>query len=197
MGRSRKFDYQAAIENSLNARPDGLTLDEILERAGFEVDRSTLFRHLARLIAEGRAERIGNARASRYRPLGAGTRERVVPPPAQPAAQPPGQPSANKEAGNYRQVPAKPAGVPVLSPEHAAVVKKAVRTVVREWKRCNRVNLQIYLSLLAKAEHLDKLTAAVEKELAGLHEGNLTEFELTEAELRAYTPPAGRKAAGE
>ena len=192
MGRSKKFDYQAIIENSLIAHPDGLTLDELLEQSGLNVDRSTVFRHLTHLIEQGRAERIGNARASRYRPPGvAGIREDLVLPYTQ-------RPAVEdvRPAENYQQVRAEPDSVPVLAPEYDAVVKKAVRTIVREWKRCNRVNLQIYLSLLAKPEHLDGLAAAVEKELAGLHERNLVKFGLSQADFRDFIPSGSPEIAG-
>lgn len=170
MGRSVKFDYHAAIENSLIAHRDGLALDELLRSSGLDVDRSTLFRHLARLIETGRVERIGNARASRYRiPSNA-------PVPA-PLALP----------GTAH---AEPAEVPAAAPDHDAVVKKAVRTIVREWKRFDRVNLQIYLSLMVKPEHLDEVAAAVESELDGLHEGNLDRFGLAPADLAGFIPPA-------
>ena len=67
MGRPKKFNYQAVIENKLAEHPDGFSLDELLAFSELKVDRSTLFRHLTRLIERGQAERIGNARASRYR----------------------------------------------------------------------------------------------------------------------------------
>lgn len=176
MGRSKKFDYQAAIENSLIGHPDGLTLDELLERSGLEVDRSTLFRHLTRLIETGRAERIGDARASRYRALGAAPiRANLAPPDTQRA-----------EAER----------VPVEVPQLDAAVKKTVRTIVREWKRCSQVNLEIYLSLFVEPRYLNQVAAAVEKELAGLHEGNLDKFGLTPAEFSVFIPPASHEAAG-
>ena len=176
MGRSKKFDYQAAIENSLIGQTDGLTLDELLERSGFKVDRSTLFRHLTQLIETGRAERTGDARASRYRLLS-------VAPPRSHLALP-----------ELRR--AEPANVPVEAPEHGAAVKKTVRTIVREWKRFDRINLEIYLSLFLKPEDANEVAAAVEKELAGLHQGNLAEFGLTRTEFDLFVPPAGRQAAG-
>ena len=77
MGRTPKFDYRIALETELQWHPDGISLDQLLERSGLAADRSTLFRHLSRLIREGRAERIGNARASRYRTLA--TRDRAAP----------------------------------------------------------------------------------------------------------------------
>jgi hypothetical protein len=177
MGRSAKADYQAVLESTLATHPDGLPLDELLERSGLKVDRSTLFRHLTRLIETGRAERIGDARASRYRLLGAApVRAPLAPPDTQRA---------------------EPKSVPVEAMEYDAVVKKAVRRIVREWKQCNPVNLQIYLSLLVEPKHLNKVTAAVEEELAGLHEGNLARFGLSQAEFSAFIPPADREAAGE
>jgi len=75
-------------------------------------------------------------------------------------------------------------------PDYSAAVKKAVRTIVRDWKRCNRVNLEIYLSLLVGKEHLQTVAATVERELAGLHQGNLADFALTPAEFACFTPPA-------
>lgn len=209
MGRAKKFDYQAAIESSLIAHPDGLSLDELLEHSGFEVDRSTLFRHLARLIETGRAERIGKARASRYR---APSLARIVAepePPKRPAAEqvpeflqrpvpketpflPPDELPQLHQTGRT-----KPARVPVGAPEYAAVVKKAVRTIVRDWKRFSRVNLQIYLSLLVKPGDLNEVAAAVEKELAGLHAGNLGGFGLSPAEFAGFTPPAASEATSE
>lgn len=176
MGRSKKFDYQAAIENTLIGQPDGLTLDELLERSGLEVDRSTLFRHLTRLIETGRAERIGDARASRYRPLrDAPIRAHLAPPDTWLA-----------EAES----------VPLEGPQHDAAVRKSVRTIVREWKRFNQLNLEIYLSLFVEPGHLNQVAAAVEKELAGLHEGNLDKFGITPAEFSVFMPPASREAAG-
>lgn len=209
MGRSKKFDYQAAILASLNAHPDGLTLDELLERSGFEVDRSTLFRHLARLIQSGGAERIGNARASRYRSrrVAGIAAEPALPDTPRPEVRQPPVPREHslpihhvRSAEVHPPPGAETVAVPVLPPEHRAVVRKAVRTVVREWKRYDRVNLKIYLSLLAKAEHLDALAAAVEAELDRLHEGNLAEFDLSQAEFAGFIPPvtaAGREATGE
>lgn len=196
MGRSKKFDYQAAIQSSLIAHPDGLTLDELLERSGFQVDRSTLFRHLARLIQAGGVERVGKARASRYRPLPI----TAVRDASHPHYTPRPALAPERSAENYPPVRVEPDSVPQpdrLAPPdnvadftsaHRAVIKKAVCTVVREWKRCNRINLQIYLSLMAEPEHLDALTAAVEARLAGLHAGDLAEFGLTEDEFRRFIP---------
>ncbi len=175
MGRSKKFDYQAAIENCLIGQPDGLTLDELLERSGLEVDRSTLFRHLTRLIETGRAERIGDARASRYRHLGvAPIRALLAPPDARRA---------------------EPDSIAFEVPQHDAAVKKTVRTIVREWKRFNQLNLEIYLSLFVEPRHLNEVAAAVEKELAGLNEGNLDKFGLTPAEFSVFIPPASHEVA--
>lgn len=70
MGQPATIDYRAVIERNLIGHPEGLALDELLQRSGLKVDRSTFFRHLTRLIKDGRAERIGRARASRYRLLG-------------------------------------------------------------------------------------------------------------------------------
>jgi hypothetical protein len=210
MGRSNKFDYQAAIKMSLIAYPDGLSLDELVEHSGLKVDRSTLFRHLTHLIEQGRAERVGKARASRYRPLDLA---RPAPDPEPPNTQgPAAQPvpesverplpdetpfSPSSEVGELHQSGhTEQGGVPSRAPEQDAVVKKAVRTIVREWKRCNRVNLQIYLSFLVKPEHLDELAAAVEKELASLHEDNLDRFGLTPAEFAGFTPLAGPETTG-
>jgi hypothetical protein len=210
MGRSRKFDYQASIESELAAAPDGLSLDDLLARCGLKVDRSTLFRHLTHLIEIGRVERTGNARASRYRARrGAGAD--TLPAPAvsrqisvQQAPEftdrqlpngAPGLPPAEgrplREAGG-----AVPDAIPATAPEYEAVVKKAVRTIVREWKRCSPVNLQIYLSLLVQPEQLDRVAAAVAKELTALHEGDLDRFGLTPEEFRSFIPPDGREAAG-
>ena len=440
MARQQKFDYQAALEIDLMAHPDGLTLDQLLEHSGFKVDRSTLFRHLSRLIAQGRAERIGKARASRYRPLAAAaipadapsaytrrpslpgveemlqrylpgetpflapgevqrlhlagrveiaaapgtyarriyerlavdlahassrleggsyslaeterllkhgdvpadrdSREAVMilnhgeairfivdnlatvdltgpdllhlhtllskgllsgPPGAESLPQVSGEtggfapaaadnPDRHKEAfdtllakllqvkdpfekafclfaflpnlrlfaegdmgtsrvglnipllkhelcplsfigvderafaegtaevyesndtrrlkqlfidgyvrsaENYRQLGAEAASVPGATPEYDAVVKKAVRTIVREWKRFNRVNLEIYLSLLVKPAHLHAVAEEVEQELAGLQADNLAGFGLSPAEFAGYTPPASGAAPGE
>ena len=92
---------------------------------------------------------------------------------------------------------AEPDRVPAAAVEYGETVNKAVRKIVREWKRFSRVNLQIYLSLMVKPEHLNRVAAAVEKELAGLHQGNLAAFGLSPAEFAAYTPPAGSEAVGE
>ena len=208
----------------LIAHPDGQTLDELLQRSGLDVDRSTLFRHLTRLIELRRAERIGKARASRYRPPGVAViRGDLALPQTQPAAvqSMPGVleryspnetpvPSAGevqqvhlagrddaRSAENSLQVRAEPVSVPDRALAHDAVVMKAVRTIVRDWKRCNQVNLRIYLSLLVMPEHLDEVAAAVEKELAGLDEDALARFGLSPAELAGFTPPAGSEATGE
>ena len=211
MGRSKKFDYQTVIENSLIAHPEGLTLDQLLERSGFTVDRSTLFRHLARLIERGSAERVGNARASRYRPLDPA---RIAADPEPPDRQRPAvrqvpeflerRPANETPFPLPSEVPqlpktgrAEPARVPVMAPESGAVVKKAVRKIVREWKRFSRINLEIYLSLLVEPEHLNALAEAVEKELAGLHEGNLADFGLSTDEFFDFTPPASFEPPGE
>lgn len=203
MSRTNKFDYQTAIEKTLFAHPNGLSLDELVEHSGLEVDRSTLFRHLAQLIEAGRAERVGKARASRYRPLDQG---RVAPDPDPADARHPATrhepevlqgPQPNEAPGaDPEPHPAdrtEPKNVRDRTLEHAATVKKAVRTVVREWKRCNRINLQIYLSLLVRPEQVDELVAAVEEALAGLDEDNLDRFGLTQAEFRRFVPPAGRE----
>ncbi len=211
MGRSKKFNYQAVIENNLIANSDGLTLDQLLERSGLKVDRSTLFRHLARLIETGRAERIGNARASRYRALGLARIAADAEPPSNqrplvqhvpespeshlPKATPFLSPSDVPQL--HQTGRAKPDRVPVGMPEYGEVVKKAVRTIVREWKRFSRVNLQIYLSLLVLPEHLNEVAETVEQELAGLHEGNLAGFGLSPAEFAGFTPPASREVTGE
>ena len=210
MGRSKKFDYQTLIESSLIAHPDGLTLDQLLEHSGFNVDRSTLFRHLARLIERGSAERIGKARASRYRLLDPA---RIAPDPEPPDRQPPavqqGPEFLQRGPANETPFPppsevpqlpqtgrAEPDRVPVAALD-GAVVKKVVRTIVREWKRFSRVNLEIYLSLLVEPEHLNVVAEAVEKELAGLHEGNLAGFGLSPAEFFEFTPPASFASTGE
>lgn len=438
MARQQKFDYEAALENDLIAHPGGLTLDQLLERSGFKVDRSTLFRHLSRLIEQGRAERIGKARASRYRPLAAAeigaqtapaNTERLAPagvaamlasylPNATPfltagevqrlhlagqaeiPATPPGShaghiyerlatdlahassrleggsysvleterllkhgevPAARdqreavmilnhreairyivdnlasvdltgqdllhlyalmsrgllappesesvlpapadavgsayvaadsrsrcsdavdtlsskllqvkepfeqafcllvflpglqlfeggdkgcsrvalnipllkhdlsplsfigvdehayrqgaarvyesndtamlkqifiegyvRSAGNYRLGHAATQAVPSALPEYGAIVKKTVRTIVRDWKRFSSVNLQIYLSLLVKPDYLSEVAAEVEKELADLNQDNLAAFGLSPAEFAAFAQPAGLQAA--
>jgi hypothetical protein len=177
MGRSVKFDYRAAIEDSLTAHPEGLPLDDLLSRSGFSVDRTTLFRHLARLIEAGRVERIGNARASRYR------RREIAP------AHPPLALPDTRDA--------EPESVPAAAPDYSAAVTKAVRTIVRDWKRFDRINLQIYLSLLVKPEHLSEVAEMAEKELAGLHEGNLDAFGISLAAFRGFKAPASREATGE
>jgi hypothetical protein len=206
MGRSNKFDYHAVIEKELIAHPDGVSLDELLACCGLKVDRSTLFRHLAQMIEKGRVERTGNARASRYRQLNgaradtdpggaASPRPTIQPVPESPVSQPanaapllsPGEVRPPAETGH-----ADAGSVAAGAAEYETAVKKAVRTVVREWKRCNRVNLQIYHSLLVKPEHLDEVTAAVEKELDGLREGDLARFGLSPTEFRAFTPVASQ-----
>ena len=255
MGRARKFDYQAAIQHNLVAASDALTLDELLERSGLEVDRSTLFRHLTALIQQGRVERLGKARASRYRPLGVvGKSENQVqpemPPPTAQSAPPvldrsfpnptslqapntpqesgaaaqlerpavvPGAVEVDDQAGaedaadapvsvdsvfpksDFEESelglpecgdlePAETRSAAVPAPDFSLAIRKGVRIVVREWKRCDRRNLQIYLSLLVEPEYVDALTVTVEQELAGLHEGNLEKFGLTPAELSEFDP---------
>ncbi|MBE0614847.1 MAG: hypothetical protein IH604_14350 [Burkholderiales bacterium] len=205
MGRSNKFDYQVAIEASLIAHPEGLSLDELVELLGLKVDRSTLFRHMAHLIEQGRVERIGKARASRYRALNTA---QDVPKPTPPdatlpaaaqAAEPvapaqanaaPGEAPRLRRAGDVERRSASSRAV-----EYEAVVKKAVRTVVRDWKRCNHVNLQIYLSLLVKPDVLDAIAEVVEKELAGLSEDDLDRFGLTPSEFSRFIPPTAQQAA--
>ncbi|MEK7438100.1 MAG: helix-turn-helix domain-containing protein [Pseudomonadota bacterium] len=206
MSRSNKFDYQMALENSLIAHPEGLSLDELVAHTGLKVDRSTLFRHMSQLIEQGRVERVGKARASRYRSLNPA---QAVPDPHPPGTQHPAIARAPESAERRRPevVPAQPLPrtgslepTPVSSPttepigNYDAVVKKAVRTIVREWKRCNRVNLQIYLSLLVKPDVLDELAEVVEKELAGLREDDLDRFGLTPMEYSRFIPsePARR-----
>jgi hypothetical protein len=209
MGRPAKFDYQSAIESSLIANPDGLTLDQLLERSGFEVDRSTLFRHLAKLIEQGRAERLGKARASRYRspslvriatdPAPHGGRHPELGPAPEFIEQPlPRAASFRPPQGAihpaHQTVRAEPDRVSAGPLGYGEAVKKAVRKVVREWKRFSRVNLEIYLSLLVKPEHLNQVVEAVEYALTGLNEGNLADFGLTPAEFAGFTPPPGREA---
>jgi hypothetical protein len=203
MGRSNKFDYQAAIETCLIAHPEGLSLDQLVEHSGLQVDRSTLFRHLTHLIESGRVERIGKARASRYRPLNPARsvpdpEPSHIPPPAvqrapkfleshlpeAPSFQPPSEVHQASEINR-----AGPEDVSSRTPQHEAVVKKAVRTIVRDWKRCNRVNLEIYLSLLVKPEQVDEIGAEVEKELAGLRADDLDRFGLTLADFDRFVPP--------
>ena len=201
MGRARKFDYQTAIEGTLTAHPDGLSLDEMLGLAGFEIDRSTLFRQLARLIEQAKVERVGKARASRYRWLGehgASTAPRppMERPPAEIAAN---EPRSEKPAPAVRTEP--DAGVPestqpdatnAETPEHAIAINKAVRAIVRDWKRYDRVNLHIYLSLLVAREHIDRLAAAVDRELRGLHPDRLEKFGLTPEDLAVYRSQPAR-----
>ncbi len=206
MSRSNKFDYEAALENSLIAHPEGLSLDELVAHTGLKVDRSTLFRHMTHLIEQGRVERVGKARASRYRSLNPA---QAVPEPHPPGTQHPAIAQAPEPAESPRPdvVPAQPlpqtgsaeptpASSPATEPikNYDAVVKKAVRTIVREWKRCNRINLQIYLSLLVKPDVLNELAEVVEKELAGLREDDLDRFGLTPMEYSRFIPsePAGR-----
>jgi len=206
MGRPEKFDYQSAIESSLIANPDGLTLDQLLERSGFEVDRSTLFRHLAKLIEQGRAERLGKARASRYRSpsivriaadpaphsgrhpeLGPASEFIEHPLPRETFFQPP-QGEPHSEHHPVRTEPDRVSAGPL---GYGEAVKKAVLKIVREWKRFSRVNLEIYLSLLVRPEHLNQVADAVEYALTGLNEGNLADFGLTLAEFAGFTPPPG------
>ena len=202
MGRMQKFDYQAAIELSLIDHPEGLSLDELVERSGLKVDRSTLFRHLTTLIESGRAERIGKARASRYRALGSarsgpGMQARHAA--LQPAAEPVEQqiPNASSYPAPTDTPHTDPSGRP--EPEHAvvlvheAVVKKAVRAIVRDWKRYNRINLEIYLSLLVTPESQDEVAAEVEKALAGLRAEDLPAFGLTRDEFARYVALAASR----
>ena len=209
MGRPEKFDYQSAIENSLIANPDGLTLDQLLECSGFEVDRSTLFRHLAKLIEQGRAERLGKARASRYR---SPSIVRIAADPAPHSGRHPGlepapefvehplprptfvQPPQGEPHEEHPPVRAEPDRVSAGPLGYGEAVKKAVRKIVREWKRFSRINLEIYLSLLVKPEHLNQVAEAVEYALTGLNEDNLADFGLTPAEFAGFTPPPGREA---
>lgn len=200
MARPKKFDYVSVVENELIAEPNGLSLDELLARCRLNVDRSTLFRHLARLIETGRVERVGKARASRYRPLNIA---RMNPYSEPPQTQPPAaqdvpeiaenQPanetplSMSSEALQVQQSGrAESEGIPVATPDYGIAVKKAVRTVVRDWKRCNEVNLRIYLSLLVKPEHVEEVAAVVKIELAGLHEGNLDGYGLTAVDFSRF-----------
>lgn len=203
MGRSRKFDYQSLIENELTRYPDGLTLDELLQRSELEVDRSTLFRHLTQLIEQGRAQRIGNARASRYRLLanaekGAGSGFAAATQPAtghNPERLERNLPAAAPDSGDRRAQHGTGADhVRIDGLRHGAVVTKAVRRIVREWKRCDRTNLQIYLSLLVESEQVDEVAAVVESQLAGLHRGNLSRYGLTQADLSGFIPPSSEQA---
>jgi hypothetical protein len=210
MGRSKKFDYQTLVEDELIAQPAGLSLDELLRRCALTVDRSTLFRHLSSLVEMGRVERVGKARASRYRPLNI---ERMHTPPeaertpqsaAQPAPQsaahPPPHEAPLSASGAARQAQqpgrAEAVSVPVAAPDYGAAVKKAVRTVVRDWKQCNEVNLRIYLSLLVPPEQVEALAAAVKIELAGLRAGNLDVYGLSPADFSRFIASANSNAAG-
>ncbi len=198
MGRPNKFDYQAVIENKLAEKPDGFTLDELLQYSELKVDRSTLFRHLTRLIERGRAERIGKARASRYRLPGVAgiaadsALADAQRPLVQYLPQPPEQDRTNetpRPADNDPQLHVEPDSLPVEALKHGAVVRKAVRRIVQEWKRCSQANLEIYLSLLVAPEQLDEVAAIVKKELIGLHEGNLHRYELSPADFSGFIPP--------
>jgi hypothetical protein len=203
MGRTRKFDYQGLIEAELTAQPDGLRLDDILARCALNVDRSTLFRHLSRLIEAGRIEHIGKARASRYRWIGGtGISADPATPDNPPSMLEPALEPTDRHAPTESAIPAQGDSAPLhltdsTAPEaraisvrrYEAVVQKAVRTVVREWKSCSRVNLRIYLSLLVDPEQLESVAAVVESELAGLHEGNLSAYGLTLGEYAGFTPP--------
>ena len=51
----------------LAATPDGLGIDELLQAQGNTLQRRTLQRRLASLVAQGRIHRVGEARAARYR----------------------------------------------------------------------------------------------------------------------------------
>lgn len=210
MGRSKKFDYQAILENQLIAEPGGLSLDALLERCGLKVDRSTLFRHLARLIEKGRVERVGKARASRYRPLNIARMNTYPEPPhtQRPATQhipeiaerqPPSEaPLLTPSEAHQVHQPgrAEPDDIPVATPDYGTAVKKAVRTVVRDWKRCDEVNLRIYLSLLVKPEHVEDVAAAVKIELADLHEGNLDGYGLSPADFSRFIAAASGNTIG-
>ena len=99
-----------------------------------------------------------------------------------------------RSAENYRHVRAGLDRVPVGALEYRAVVKEAVRTIVREWKRCDDADLRAHLSPLVRPEHLNEVIAAVKKELAGLHEGNLVRFGLSQADFSGFIPPASREA---
>ena len=200
MARTNKFDYAALAESELISAPEGLSLDELLARCGLKVDRSTLFRHLTKLIDLGRVERVGNARASRYRPITVGqTLAPAEPPKAAPLAAPnvvqltqrlPAHETPRLTPGESRQPQpfgrTETANPPVLVPDHGMAVNKSVRTIVRDWKRRNETNLRIYLSLMVKPEYVEELVAAVKAELAGLHEGNLDAYGLTPAEFSRY-----------
>ena len=204
MGRSKKFDYESVIESKLLEHPDGLTLDELLARSGLEIDRSTLFRHLARLIERGRAQRVGKARASRYLlrghpgseaapalPDAQGSAVQPVPAPAPTERTPP----LESAFSGWNRAPLPESDrIPAELPEQGALVKKAVRRIVREWKQCSEVNLQIYLSLLVPRDQLDGFSSVVRRELAGLHEGNLDRFELTPSEFSGFVPPESTQA---
>jgi hypothetical protein len=210
MARSRKFDYQNLVEKELGAAPDGISLDELLQRCALEVDRSTLFRHLARLIEIGRVERIGKARASRYRLRDpAQTHTPAVAPPDQFLAPAPSTQTAQQAplpeplhlaASAAPHLPqsgrTEPYQTPPAAPDYGTAVRKAVRTVVRDWKRRNDVNLRIYLSLLVKREQIEAAAVAVEVALAGLHEGNLNEYGLTPAEFDRFIASEHGQTAG-
>lgn len=201
MARSRKFDYQALVENELSAKPEGISLDELLQRCELKVDRSTLFRHLARLIEIGHIERVGKARASRYRLLNLALRHtEPAPAPGAPAMQQaplhgPPHLAASAPAQLPQSARTEPYPSPPGAPDYSIAVRKAVRTVVRDWKRRNEVNLRIYLSLLVKREQIEGAAAAVEVALAGLHEGNLDEYGLTPAEFRYFIASENGKTA--
>jgi len=202
MGRAKKFDYREVIAHALAAHPGGLSLDAMLAQAGFVVDRSTLFRHLSGLIDEGKVERLGKARASRYRWLGPQAADEARSQPAAPSSPVEAvAPGPDDPLEPFRSDPDIPApddaqldATSTETPEHMVAINKAVRAIVREWKRYDRINLHIYLSLLAAPEHLDRLAAAVESELRGLHSGNLHKFGLTSSDLVGFAPPHERAA---
>jgi hypothetical protein len=192
MARSKKFDYQALVENELSAEPEGISLDELLQRCELKVDRSTLFRHLVRLIEIGRVERVGKARASRYRLLNLALpyTEPAPAPGAETTQHAPLHEPPHLAASAAAQLPqsarTEPYRSPLAAPDYGTAVRKAVRTVVRDWKRRDDVNLRIYLSLLVKREQIEGAAAAVEIALAGLHDGNLNEYGLTPAEFDRF-----------
>ena len=75
-------------------------------------------------------------------------------------------------------------------------MKKAVRTVVRDWKRCDELNLRIYLSLLVKPEQVEELAAVVKIALSGLHEDNLDGYGLSPADFSRYIAAPSSEATG-
>lgn len=91
-----------------------------------------------------------------------------------------------QSAQAYRYVRAEADVVSVGALEYRAQVRKAVCTVVRDWKQFDEQRLRQQLQGTVRPEHLDEVIDEIRREVDGLHEGNLVRFRLSMADLAAF-----------